>query len=97
MTGFSVPFLDVPFPDDVDGLPELAGPDGRAADVLARARDAGVARQLVPAVDRASWDAIRTLCAAEPGLRRACEGGRYGEHERCREGAEFGMTVDAHV
>ena len=43
--------------------------------VLARARDAGVARQLVPAVDRASWDAIRTLCAAEPGLRPA-----YGLH-----------------
>ncbi|MFH1600354.1 MAG: TatD family hydrolase [Pseudomonadota bacterium] len=43
--------------------------------VLARARDAGVARQLVPAVDRASWDAIRALCAAEPGLRPA-----YGLH-----------------
>ncbi|HEY9143532.1 MAG TPA: TatD family hydrolase [Arenimonas sp.] len=43
--------------------------------VLARARDAGVARQLVPAVDRGSWDAIRTLCAAEPGLRPA-----YGLH-----------------
>ena len=43
--------------------------------VLARARDAGVARQLVPAVDRASWDAIRTLCATEPGLRPA-----YGLH-----------------
>lgn len=43
--------------------------------VLARARDAGVARQLVPAVDRASWDAIRSLCAAEPGLRPA-----YGLH-----------------
>ncbi len=43
--------------------------------VLSRARDAGVARQLVPAVDRASWDAIRSLCAAEPGLRPA-----YGLH-----------------
>ncbi|GGA74291.1 hypothetical protein GCM10011521_10570 [Arenimonas soli] len=43
--------------------------------VLARARQAGVARQLVPAVDRASWDAIRALCAAEPGLRPA-----YGLH-----------------
>lgn len=43
--------------------------------VLARARDAGVARQLVPAVDRGSWDAIRSLCAAEPGLRPA-----YGLH-----------------
>lgn len=39
--------------------------------VLARARAAGVASQLVPAVDRASWDAIAGLCAAEPGLRPA--------------------------
>ena len=43
--------------------------------VLARAREAGVARQLVPAVDRDSWDRIRSLCAAEPGLRPA-----YGLH-----------------
>lgn len=43
--------------------------------VLSRARDSGVARQLVPAVDRASWDRIRALCAAEPGLRPA-----YGLH-----------------
>ncbi|KFN51667.1 hypothetical protein N790_04390 [Arenimonas malthae CC-JY-1] len=43
--------------------------------VLARARSAGVTRQLVPAVDRASWPAIRTLCAADPGLRPA-----YGLH-----------------
>ena len=49
--------------------------DGDRPAVLARARDAGVARQLVPAVDRASWDAIRVLCAAEPGLRPA-----YGLH-----------------
>lgn len=39
--------------------------------VLARARAAGVDRQLVPAVDRASWDAIAALCAADPGLRPA--------------------------
>jgi TatD DNase family protein len=43
--------------------------------VLSRARESGVARQLVPAVDRASWDRIRALCAAEPGLRPA-----YGLH-----------------
>lgn len=43
--------------------------------VLARARSAGVTRQLVPAVDRASWPAIRALCAADPGLRPA-----YGLH-----------------
>lgn len=43
--------------------------------VLARARSAGVTRQLLPAVDRASWPAIRALCAADPGLRPA-----YGLH-----------------
>lgn len=43
--------------------------------VLARARAAGVTRQLVPAVDRASWPKIRALCAADPGLRPA-----YGLH-----------------
>lgn len=43
--------------------------------VLARARAAGVTRQLVPAVDRGSWDRIRDLCAREPGLRPA-----YGLH-----------------
>lgn len=51
--------------------------------VLARARDAGVARQLIPAVDRASWDRIKALCAAEPGLRPA-----YGLHP---------MFLDQHV
>ncbi|HEX5693535.1 MAG TPA: TatD family hydrolase, partial [Arenimonas sp.] len=49
--------------------------DADRSQVLARAREAGVARQLIPAVDRASWDAIRQLCAAEPGLRPA-----YGLH-----------------
>ncbi|WP_374602470.1 TatD family hydrolase [Arenimonas sp.] len=44
-------------------------------EVLVRARAAGVARQLVPAVDRASWDRIRALCSSEPGLRPA-----YGLH-----------------
>lgn len=44
-------------------------------EVVARARAAGVTRQLVPAVDRASWPAIRALCAADPGLRPA-----YGLH-----------------
>lgn len=45
--------------------------DADRGQVLARARAAGVARQLVPAVDRASWDAIAGLCAADPGLRPA--------------------------
>jgi len=43
--------------------------------VLARARAAGVKRQLVPAVDAASWPALRALCAREPGLYPA-----YGLH-----------------
>ena len=54
---------------------DAAGFDGDRGAVLRRARDAGVARQLIPAVDRGSWDAIRDLCAAEPGLRPA-----YGLH-----------------
>jgi TatD DNase family protein len=43
--------------------------------VLARARAAGVARQLVPAVDRSGWEKLRGICAADPGLRPA-----YGLH-----------------
>ncbi|MDY0021347.1 TatD family hydrolase [Arenimonas caeni] len=45
--------------------------DADRGQVLARARAAGVTRQLVPAVDRASWDTIAALCAADPGLRPA--------------------------
>jgi TatD DNase family protein len=43
--------------------------------VLARARAAGVTRQLVPAVQRSGWEALRQLCLSEPGLRPA-----YGLH-----------------
>ena len=43
--------------------------------VVARARAAGVAWQLVPAVDRSGWEKLRGLCAADPGLRAA-----YGLH-----------------
>jgi TatD DNase family protein len=43
--------------------------------VLARARAAGVSSQLVPAVERAAWDKLRGICAADPGLRPA-----YGLH-----------------
>ena len=43
--------------------------------VIARARAAGVRRQLVPAVDRAGWEKLRDLCAAHAGLRPA-----YGLH-----------------
>ena len=50
--------------------------------VLDRARAAGVTRQLVPAVDRASWDRIAALCDADAGLRPA-----WGLHP---------MFLDAH-
>lgn len=43
--------------------------------VVARARAAGVVRQLVPAVARSGWAKLRDLCAAVPGLRPA-----YGLH-----------------
>lgn len=42
---------------------------------LARARAAGVSRQIVPAVNAAGWETLRALCAAEPGLHPA-----YGLH-----------------
>ncbi|MGQ0799134.1 MAG: TatD family hydrolase [Pseudomarimonas sp.] len=43
--------------------------------VVARARATGVTRQLIPAIDFASWPGIRALCAAESGLLPA-----YGLH-----------------
>lgn len=43
--------------------------------VVSRARAAGVARQVVPAVDAAGWPKLRDLCAATPGLFPA-----YGLH-----------------
>jgi TatD DNase family protein len=38
------------------------------ADVLARARAAGVHEQLIPAINAAHWDDLAALCQAEPGL-----------------------------
>lgn len=49
----------------------------RAA-VLARAKAAGVRRQIVPAVDAASWPKLRGICAGEDGLFPA-----YGLHPMC--------------
>lgn len=43
--------------------------------VVARARAAGVTRQIVPAVDAASWPKLCEVCAATPGLFAA-----YGLH-----------------
>lgn len=37
-------------------------------EVIARARQAGVARQVVPAVDAAGWPKLREVCASAPGL-----------------------------
>lgn len=42
--------------------------DADRAQVLQRARDAGVGQLVVPAVDAASWPRIRDLCAAHPRM-----------------------------
>jgi TatD DNase family protein len=52
-----------------------AGFDDDRAEVLARARDAGVAWQVVPAVDAAGWPKLRDVCTSSPGLLPA-----YGLH-----------------
>lgn len=43
--------------------------------VVARARAAGVRGQLVPAIDRGTWEKTRAACALDPGLHAA-----YGLH-----------------
>lgn len=43
--------------------------------VIARAREAGVAHQIIPAVEAAGWSALRTLCRDQPDLHPA-----YGLH-----------------
>lgn len=49
--------------------------DADRVQVLARARAEGVLEQLIPAVDRSGWQALRQLCLAEAGLYPA-----YGLH-----------------
>jgi TatD DNase family protein len=49
--------------------------DGDRAAVIARARAAGVLRQVLPAVDAAGWPKLRDVCASSPGLFPA-----YGLH-----------------
>jgi len=44
-------------------------------EVIARAREAGVRRQIVPAIDAASWPKLREVCAQDEGLHPA-----YGLH-----------------
>lgn len=56
--------------------------DGDRAQVVARARDAKVTRQVVPAVDAAGWPKLRSVCADDGGLFPA-----YGLHP---------MFLDAH-
>ena len=49
--------------------------DGDRDAVIARARAAGVCRQVLPAVEAASWPRLREVCASGPGLFAA-----YGLH-----------------
>jgi len=49
--------------------------DADRAEVVARARAAGVLRQIVPAVTAASWPRLREVCRTTPGLYPA-----YGLH-----------------
>lgn len=49
--------------------------DGDRDAVVARARAAGVGRQVLPAVDAASWPKLREVCSRGPGLFAA-----YGLH-----------------
>lgn len=56
--------------------------DADRAAVIARARAAGVSRQIVPAVDATGWPKLRDICTADAGLFPA-----YGLHP---------MYLDAH-
>lgn len=49
--------------------------DADRAEVVARARAAGVGAQVIPAIELAGFAALRDLCAAQPGLHPA-----YGLH-----------------
>ena len=44
-------------------------------EVIARAREAGVTRQIVPAIEAATWPKLREVCAQDEGLHAA-----YGLH-----------------
>ena len=49
--------------------------DSDRPDVIRRAHQAGVQRQIIPAVTAESWPKLRQVCAADPGLHPA-----YGLH-----------------
>jgi TatD DNase family protein len=49
--------------------------DADRAEVLCRAKLAGVYRKVIPAVDFAGWAKLKAVCASEPGLHAA-----YGLH-----------------
>lgn len=55
--------------------------------VIARAREAGVAEQVIPAVHADAWVSLAALCAREPGLHAA-----YGLHP-----LYLGQHHDAHL
>ena len=61
--------------------------DADRADVIERARGAGVTRQIVPAIEAATWPVLRDVCAAFDGLFAA-----YGLHPMYLDRHE-----DAHV
>ncbi|MFN3841700.1 MAG: TatD family hydrolase [Rehaibacterium terrae] len=54
---------------------DVADFDADRAEVLARAQAAGVAAQVVPAVQAATWPTLKAVCEAHPGLHAA-----YGLH-----------------
>ena len=54
---------------------DVAEFDSDRGDVIARARAAGVTRQIVPAIDATGWPRLREVCAATDGLFPA-----YGLH-----------------
>ena len=54
---------------------DVAEFNGDRAAVLARAREAGVDRQVVPAISAAGWPQLRNVCSESKGLYPA-----YGLH-----------------
>ncbi len=62
MNGESIQLIDTHCHLDVSGF------DADRAQVLGRARAAGVKRMVVPAVDAAGWEGLLALCRSEAGL-----------------------------